>query len=117
MKVISPKLHAILDYLTVIFLIAAPKLFLLSDVATTFTYLLAGVHLLLTICTNFKGGLFKVIPLPIHGLIEFFVALGLAAVAFTYFKHNVVEQTFFSCLGIVILIVFWLTDFKGNTAK
>ncbi|RZL51007.1 MAG: hypothetical protein EOP00_01505 [Pedobacter sp.] len=112
MKIISPKFHAILDYVTVIFLIAAPKLFLLSDVASTFCYLLAGVHLLITICTDFSGGLFKVIPLRIHGLIEFFVAFGLAVAAFTYFRGNMTDHLFFACLGLVIIIVFLLTDYK-----
>lgn len=117
MKVISPKVHAILDYLTVIFLMISPSLFLLSDVATKLVYLLSGIHLLLTICTNFKFGLFKVIPFRIHGLIEFFVAFGLVTAAFTYFKHTKVDQTFLTALGIIILVVFILTDFKQKKIR
>jgi hypothetical protein len=117
MKVISPKLHAILDYLTVILLIASPQIFFLSDVAKTIAYLLAGLHLLITICTNFSGGLFKVIPFKVHGLIEFFVALGLAIAAFTYFKHNKVDQNFLSSLGIVIMVVFLLTNYSQKQVK
>lgn len=112
MKIISPKVHAILDYVTVIFLLVAPKLFLLSDVASTFVYVLAIVHLMLTICTNFGGGLFKVIPFRIHGIIEFFVSVGLAIVAYTYFKNNNTDRIFFTALSVVILLVFLLSDYK-----
>jgi len=117
MKVISPKFHVILDYLTVIFLFASPSLFYLSDVAKNICYLLGGVHLLVTICTDFTGGLFKVIPFRIHGLIEFFVGFGLAVAAFTYFKHNNLDQTYFAALGVVVLLVFLLTDYKRVNAK
>ena len=115
MKIISSKVHGILDYLTVIFLVAAPSLFKMEGSLCTFTYVLAGIHFLLTALTNFEPGIFKVIPFRIHGVIELIVSVALIAVAF-WFNSNSNQLGFYFYMGlaIVILIVFLLTDFKGS---
>ena len=114
MKIISSKVHGILDYLTVIFLFVAPTLFKMEGTLCTFTYALASIHFLLTALTNFEVGIFKVIPFRIHGLIELVVSVALIAVAF-WFNSNGSEPGFYFYIGlaVVILIVFLLTDFKG----
>ncbi len=114
MKIISSKTHAILDYATVIFLLASPSLFKMENLLSTFTYVLAGVHFLLTILTNFEFGLLKVIPFRIHGLIEIVVAIVLAAIAF-WFNNNGSELGlyFYLLLAVVIVIVFILTNFRS----
>lgn len=115
MKIISSKVHGILDYLTVIFLIAAPTLFNMEGTLCKFTYALAGIHFLLTALTNFEPGIFKVIPFRIHGLIEVIVSVTLIAVAF-WFNSNGdhLGFYFYMVLAIIILIVFLLTDFKDS---
>ncbi len=115
MKIISPKVHGILDYLTVVFLFAAPTIFKMEGTLCTFTYVLGGIHLLLTVLTDFEPGIFKVIPFKIHGVIELIVAVALVAVAF-WFNSNGSELGFYFyiILAVIILIVFILTDFKAN---
>lgn len=114
MKIISSKAHGLLDYATVVFLLAAPTLFKMEGVLCTFTYALAGVHFVLTAFTSFEVGLLKVIPFKVHGIIEFVVAIALAAVAL-WFRSNDNELGFYFYLGlaIVIMIVFLLTDFRS----
>ncbi len=118
MKIISSKVHGILDYLTVIFLFAAPTLFKMEGTLCNFTYALAGIHLLLTVLTNFEFGIFKVIPFRIHGLIEVIVAVALIGVAF-WFNSNGDQLGFYFYMGlaIIILIVFLLTNFKGTQTQ
>lgn len=120
MKIISSKVHGILDYLTVIFLFASPTLFNMEGILCNFTYALACIHLLLTVLTNFEPGVFKVIPFRIHGLIEVAVSVILIGVG-AWFRSNVnpLGFYFYMCLAIVILIVFLLTDFKQpkNTSQ
>lgn len=116
MKIISSKFHGVLDYLTVVFLFASPALFAMEGPLVTFTYVLGGIHLLLTVLTDFELGLFKVIPFKVHGLIEIAVAVILTAVAF-WFNSIGSELGFYFCIGlaIVILIVFILTNFKKSS--
>ncbi|QNR83986.1 hypothetical protein H9N25_18975 [Pedobacter riviphilus] len=114
MKMISPKFHAVLDYLLVMLLLASPDVFGLSKTASTLAYALGIIHFLLTISTNFSGGIFKIINLKLHGLIEFFVSVILVILAFTLFKGNLVDEIFYACLGLLILIIFILTDYKRS---
>ncbi|WP_421945405.1 hypothetical protein [Pedobacter sp.] len=115
MKIISPKFHAVIDYIMVMFLLISSDLFDLSDSATLLTYILGGVHFLLTILTRFSGGIFKIIPIKLHGIIEFVVSIVLVILAFTVFKGNIIDEIYFACLGLLILIVFVLTDYKNTT--
>ncbi|RYD92596.1 MAG: hypothetical protein EOP54_20565 [Sphingobacteriales bacterium] len=118
MKIISTKFHGILDYLVVIFLAVSPMLFKMEGFLCSFTYALAGVHFLLTILTRYELGLIKVIPFRIHGLIELVVSLALVGVAF-YFNSqgNTLGFYFYIWLGVVILRVFFCTDFLGGPAR
>ncbi|GGE60184.1 hypothetical protein EV200_103588 [Pedobacter psychrotolerans] len=114
MKIISPKFHAVLDYMLVMLLLISPDLFGLSETASTLSYALGIVQFLLTICTNFSGGIFKIISLKLHGLIELVVSIILIILAFTVFKGNVVDEMFYACLGLMILIIFTITDYKRS---
>ena len=112
MKFITPKFHAILDFIMVMFLLISPTLFGLGETATTLCYILGAVHFLLTIFTDFSGGIFKIIHLKLHGLIEFVVSIVLVILAFTLFKGDLVDEIYFACLGLLILVIFTLTDYK-----
>ncbi|HWZ15875.1 MAG TPA: hypothetical protein VNW95_11625 [Mucilaginibacter sp.] len=118
MKIISPKLHGIIDYLVVAFLLASPSIFGFMGHVALFTYALAGVHLLLTILTNYSAGIVKIIPLPVHGLIEFIVGLLLIIMAFTLLNNHPDVKHFYTVFGAAILVVFLITDYKGvNTGN
>ncbi|HEV8284458.1 MAG TPA: hypothetical protein VGQ09_09110 [Chitinophagaceae bacterium] len=84
MKVISPKFHDVLDYVTVLFLAISPSIFAMGAAASNFTYVLAAIHLALTVLTNFDMGIVKVIPLKIHGAIELVVSILLLIVAVAF---------------------------------
>lgn len=112
MKIITPKFHAIIDFVLIILLLASPNIFHLSNTASTLCYALAIIHFLLTIITDFKGGIFKIVHLKLHGLIELAVSILLVILAFTFFKGNLADEIYFACLGLLILIIFTLTDYQ-----
>ncbi len=118
MKVISSKVHAILDYATVVFLLAAPSIFNMEGTLSVFTYVLAAVHFMLTALTSFEYGLAKVIPFKVHGYIEIVVAVVLTGVAF-WFRSNGSDVGFYFYLALaaVILVVFSLTDFSSSQTR
>lgn len=114
MKVIQPKAHGVLDYLVVVFLLLSPTLFGMDGLLATFTYVLGGIHFLLTILTVYEPGLIKVIPFRLHGIIEFVVAILLAGVAIWFnSRGNDLGFTFYLALAVVILLVYLLTDFRA----
>lgn len=114
MKIISAKVHGILDYATVVFLLASPTIFQMEGTLCIVTYVLAAVHFALTALTAFEVGLVKLIPFKLHGLIEVVVAIALAGLAL-WFKSNdnALGFYFYMGLAIVIMMVFLLTDFSS----
>lgn len=74
MKILSPKIHGYLDYVVVIGFLLAPTLLGLSGIPATIAYLLAPVHLLVMLLTNFPLGIFKAMSFRLHSNIEFLVS-------------------------------------------
>jgi hypothetical protein len=117
MKFISPKNHGFIDLLMVVILLVSPYYFGFTGVLATFTYALGVVHLLLTLLTANSFGLFKVIPLPVHGSIEFMVGIVLIVLAYTLFKNDTDGKLYYIIFGTVILLTWLVTDYKGIYTK
>ncbi|MFA6276662.1 MAG: hypothetical protein WC622_07925 [Pedobacter sp.] len=116
MKIITPKIHVILDYVVALFLIIAPNIVGLSTTAATFSMVLGGIHFLLTLITIFRGGVVKLVSFPIHGFIELVVSFTLAVLALTVFSKNMTDHFYYAGLAVAIFIVFILTDYKAKTS-
>ncbi|MDR7211048.1 SPW repeat protein [Flavobacterium piscis] len=81
MKLITPKTHAYLDYIVGIFLLVAPFTFHLarrSPEGLIFFILGAGL-LIYSMITNYELGLFKIIPMKVHLLLDVLSGIILAA--------------------------------------
>ncbi len=111
MRVISADVHRILDFVTVVVFAAAPALLGLTGTPALLAYALAGVHLLLTLLTRFSDSGRGMIPFRIHGMIELLVGLVLALLPFVV-GWGGVARTFYVAVGVVILIVWALTDYN-----
>jgi hypothetical protein len=113
MKIINAKVHGILDYIVVAGFLAAPSLFGLMGLPALIAYVLAGVHLTLTLLTAFPGGAVKVIPFKVHGLIELIVGPCLMVLPFVLgFTEQAPAAAFYAYGGILIFVVWLLTDYK-----
>ena len=111
----SPKFHALLDYITVLAFAVAPTLLGLSGLAAMGAYILAGVHLLLTLMTRFPGGIFGAVPMRVHGFIELAVSLvlGVAPWALPGLLPDFRDKLFYSAAGAVIFFVWLLSDYRA----
>ena len=115
MKVISPRMHGYLDFLTVILFLFAPTLFGLNQVPAMLAYSLAVVHLIVTLASDFPFGIVKIIPFTVHGWIERIVGPLLVAVPFILgFANEEIARNFYIAAGFVIIIVGVLTDYQGK---
>lgn len=70
MKPISLTVHGVIDYLAVVIFAAAPAVIGLSGWPAALSYALAGVHLLMTLLTDFPAGVIKAIPIVLHQWVE-----------------------------------------------
>lgn len=117
MRLISPATHGILDYVTVLYLILGPSVVGFEGPQKLFCYALAAAHLMLTLITRFKLGVLKTLPLPVHGGVELFVAILLLALPWiANFAAGVKSRNFFLLTGIIVLLVWILTDYRGKNS-
>lgn len=82
-----------------------------TDIAG-YTYGLGVIHLLLTIVTDYSFGIFKFIPLKVHGLIELVVGAGLVVISYTLLRYDERARPFYLGFGIFVLIVYAFTDYS-----
>ncbi|HEX2570482.1 MAG TPA: hypothetical protein VH877_13070 [Polyangia bacterium] len=117
MKILSPRLHGYLDYLTVLIFVLAPTLLGLTGVPAMLAYTLAGVHLAMTLLTNFPMGLVKLVPMPLHGWVERVVGPTLIAIPFLLgFSGDTKALSFYIAMGATIIVVGVVTDYQGVEA-
>ena len=115
MKILTAKTHGAIDYVVVVFLWISPSIFGLSDFVSTITYALGGVHLVLTLLTDFQYGVVKIIPFALHGWIELVVSVILVVAPWLLgFNENPVDRFFYVGFGIAVFITWLVTDYKEN---
>ena len=118
MRLIGPFVHGILDYLTVIIFAIAPSVAGFSGRQATICYLLAVVHLALTMITKFPLGLVKVVGLHLHGAIELIVGILLILLPWLAgFSAGVNSRNFFVAIGVLILVIWTMTDYRNVRGK
>ncbi len=114
MQPITAEIHRVLDFVTVLAFALAPSIVGLTGLPATLAYVLAAVHLTLTMLTHFPGGRERPVPFAFHGLIEVVVGLILVALPLLLgWTGN--ARLFYIAAGIVILAVWFLTRY-GNVA-
>jgi len=115
MKILSAKVHGLIDYLVAIFLWLSPTLFGLSAFISAVAYSLGAIHLLLTIFTRYQYGVFNVIPLRLHSGIEFIVGvvLILSPTVVSGFPdvNTSLDRLFLGGVGFAVLTTWALTDY------
>ncbi|QXV66039.1 hypothetical protein INP83_02785 [Mucilaginibacter sp. 21P] len=114
MKLISPKLHGIIDYMLIIFLFMSPVAFSMTSETSAQVYTLAVVQMLLTIVTNYSFGMFRAIPLKVHGIIELLLCVGMVVAAFTIFKYDERARGYYLGLAIFWFIVVVFSDYDKS---
>jgi hypothetical protein len=111
-KVVSPKAHAVVDYLTIgTFLVAGALFWRKNRRAAIGSLLCGGAELAVNLLTDYPGGHSRLISFPTHAKVD----IGLAAVAATMpefmdFAHEG-ERHFFSVQAGIITVAANLTDF------
>ncbi len=109
---LSSKLHGIIDYVVVVFLLASPSLFGLPEFTACCTYILAGIHFTLTILTDFELGLIKVIPFKVHGMVELIVSLALIGFAFYVGgREGDLARNFYIGFGVAVFLTWLISEY------
>ena len=115
MALIRPAVHRGLDVLTVIGFAVAPFLLALSGPEAWLAWVLAVVHLVLTMATSFPDGPARFVSFRLHGLVEFLVGIVLPALPLVL-GWTGTARWFYLIAGGVILIVRLASAIDGAEA-
>ena len=116
MNLLNARLHGYLDLATVAVFLLAPFLFGLGGYVAAVAWGIAVLHLLMTLATRFPLGLVKVIPFPIHGMVECVVGIVLVLAMPRLLRAGLGSpaRTFFMAAGAAILVVWVLTRYRES---
>ncbi|TGE27240.1 SPW repeat domain-containing protein [Hymenobacter metallicola] len=117
MKVISPRVHGMLDYGTILLFALAPTLFDLDGTYATVCYILAAGYLVVTLLTDFPMGMAHLISFPMHGWLELISGIALLAAPFLFgfADDNETARNFFMAMGALFVGSWMLTDWRADT--
>jgi hypothetical protein len=117
MKLISPTLHGIIDYVMSGVFLALPFAFAFTSTYSWVCYALGAGYLLMALLTNMPFGLFKWIPFRVHGGFELVSSLMFIASPWIFgFAQDGPARNLFIGLGVAFLLVYALTDWRAQGA-
>lgn len=107
--------HGIIDYALAILLAAGPSFAGFAGTRQAmWCYYFAAVLFALAVVTRYPLGIVKVIGLAIHGFVELLLASALiAAPWYGNFIAGVLSRNFYWTIGVLMLVLWFLTDFRG----
>ena len=117
-KPVSARVHGVLDYATVAAFLNAPMVFGFHGTPAAIAYWLAGIHLLMTGCTDFPVGFFMWIPFKVHGVIELLAGIFILVAPWIFgFAQDAAARNFFVGMAIILLVVVALTDYSQRVVR
>lgn len=118
MRILSPWVHGVIDFIMVAALVLGPIVAGLGGSPAAIAFTLAAVHLLLTLLTDFPMGVWKRIPFFVHGIVELVVGIGLLLLpSFAGYGPGSPAKRFYLAMGAVILVVWALTAYRRADAR
>jgi hypothetical protein len=115
MKILSPRVHAPLDFGLVATFALAPSLLGFGGIAASLAYVIAAGVLVGSLATDYPLGLVKIVPFPIHGYAELASAVLFVAMPFLFgFHHAPGPRNLFIVMGVATILVFILTDYRAG---
>ena len=112
-KFLNDRIHGVLDYGVVAIFALAPIAIGIEGPSAVLCYVLAAVHLVLTLLTDMPLGMKKIIPIQLHGTIELLVGLALIIVPWVLSDLLRSGQLFFTLMGAIIFVV-WVSSNYGD---
>lgn len=120
MKKLQPLPHAVIDYAFAAKMIAAPWLFGFSDnKVATISSVSSGIAIAkLSLMTDYPLGAVKLIPFPVHGVIETTAGIMTAAAPFLCgFANNKRAKWTHIIAGLATLAVVAVTDYDAKRKR
>jgi hypothetical protein len=117
MKLLNPAVHGLLDYALALAFLLLPPVLNFSPDAAAVSRIIGIAYLGVSLLTKYPLGLLKLIPFPIHGVLESLMAAAWIVLPWVLgFQDDSAARTFFMFAGVALLLVAALTDYKASGA-
>lgn len=114
MKFLDPRVHGYLDYAAGLLLVVAPRLFGFAGTAAVICYVLAALHIGMSLLTAYPISVAKVVPFTVHGGVELITAIFLVVAPWLFgFDEVNAARNFFIVAGIGLGLVYLTTDYRA----
>jgi hypothetical protein len=118
MRILSARIHGVIDLVVVAVFLLAPMLVGLGGRPAAISYTLAVVLLVMVLMTRYPMGLWKTIPFFAHGIVELIVGVFLLILpSFDGYAPGSPARRFYLAMGAVILVVWALTAYRDRDAS
>lgn len=118
LKLLNPTIHGVLDYGLAIAFLLAPGLFGFSETAANLSYIFGVVYLGASFLTRYPLGVVKMIPFPVHGVLESIMAAAWIVLPWLLgFAADQAGRNFFLFAGVALLGVVVLTDYRATGTR
>lgn len=118
MKVLNPTVHGVLDYVLALAFLLAPAMVDFSETAANLSTIIGVVYLGASLLTRYPLGAIRMIPFPIHGVIEAIMAASWIFMPWVFgFSGDPAARNFFVAAGVGLLVVAALTDYRSTGAR
>ena len=114
MKILNPKVHGVLDYGLAILFLLVPGIFNFPENAATLSYIIGAVYIVASLITRYPLGAFKLLPFPVHGVLETIMAVSWLVMPWLFgFADFDAARNWFLFAGIALLAVVAITDYRA----
>jgi hypothetical protein len=113
-RILSWTNHGIVDYLAILVLAAAPSALKFSTTAAIWCYVFAGILLVTSLFTAYSLGVVKKVSFTIHGLVDFYLSIGILVAGGFFFRGT--DRFVTVSIGAIMLLAFLLTDYSEPLA-
>jgi hypothetical protein len=116
MRLLSPKIHGYVDYVTSALFALAPMMFMIEGVprAVMGCYVIAAALLLVSLMTRYPLGVVRLVPFTVHGALELIGAPVVAAYPWIAgFDHIPAARNFYVIAGLAVFLLWLITDYRA----
>jgi hypothetical protein len=116
MRLLSPKLHGCVDYLTSAGFALAPMLFMIKGVtpAVMGCYVISAGLLLMSFVTRYPLGVVRLVPFQVHGALELLGTPVIVAYPWIAgFDHVPAARNFYVVAGLALFLLWLITDYRA----